>query len=259
METEMQHKTFALDFDGVIVDGLNECILVTWNGYYGKQLDDFSIEGLAKVPNWFIERFTHCRNFAKHLGHFAVAIFDRDTPIQTQTDYERLYLSLDPLEVESFVAKVNEYRANARTHQELLWLDQHTLYPDVQSFLQSLNAPLYIVSAKDRDSIIKILARAEIDITPHQVFGEQRNKLVALRAIQQYESVRPEEIFFLDDNIINVIDVQQAGYGAYWALWGYRADHHLELARQHQVATLSLKQLSELTTAKPLSSLKEAA
>lgn len=255
----MQHKTFALDFDGVIVDGLNECILVTWNGYYGKQLDDFSIEGLAKVPDWFIERFTHCRNFAKHLGHFAVAIFDRDTPIQTQTDYERLYLSLDPLEVESFVAKANEYRATARTYQELLWLDQHTLYPGVQSFLQGLDAPLYIVSAKDRDSIIKILARAEIDITPHQVFGEQRNKLVALRAIQQYESVRPQEIFFLDDNIINVIDVQQAGYGAYWALWGYRADHHLELARQHQVATFSLKQLSELTTAKPLSSLKEAA
>jgi phosphoglycolate phosphatase-like HAD superfamily hydrolase len=259
METEMQHRIFALDFDGVIADGLNECILVTWNGYYDKQLDDFSAEGLAEVPDWFIERFTHCRKFAKHLGHFAVAIFDRDTPIRTQMDYERLYLSLDPLEVESFVARVNEYRANARTHQESLWLDQHTLYPNIQSFLRGLDVPLYIVSAKDRDSIIKILARAGIEIAPHQVFGEQRNKPVALKAIQQYESVRPEEIFFLDDNISNVIDVQQAGYGAYWALWGYRADHHLELARQHQVATLSLEQLSELTTSTSLSSLKEPA
>ena len=255
----MQHKTFALDFDGVIADGLNECILVSWNGYYDKHLDDFSLAGLAKVPDWFVERFTHCRNFAKHLGHFAVAILDRDTPIQTQTDYERLYLSLDPLEVESFVAKVNEYRANARTHQESLWLDQHTLYPHIQSFLQGLDAPLYIVSAKDRDSIIKILAKAEIEITSRQVFGEQRNKLIALRAIQQYESVRPEEILFLDDNIINVIDVQQSGYGAYWALWGYQAAHHLELARQHQVATLSLEQLSELTTATTINALKEAA
>jgi phosphoglycolate phosphatase-like HAD superfamily hydrolase len=254
----MQHKTLALDFDGVIADGLNECILVTWNGYYEKQLEDFSLAGLAKIPDWFIERFTHCRNFAKHLGHFAVAIFDRDTPIQTQTDYERLYLSLDPLEVESFVAKVNEYRAMARTHRESLWLDQHTLYPHIQAFLQNLEVPLYIVSAKDRDSIIKILARAGIQVTPRQVFGEQRNKPVALKAIQRYENVHPEEIFFLDDNIINVIDVQQAGYGAYWALWGYRADHHLDLARQHQITSLTLEQLSELGTVTPVRS-QEAA
>jgi phosphoglycolate phosphatase-like HAD superfamily hydrolase len=259
MEIEMKHKIFALDFDGVIADGLNECILVSWNGYHDKQLDDFSVKGLAEVPDWFIERFTYCRNFAKHLGHFAVAIFDQDTPVRTQTDYERLYLSLDALEVENFVAKTNQYRANARTHQESLWLDQHTLYPNMQSFLQGLDVPLYIVSAKDRDSIIKVLARAGIEIGPNQVFGEQRNKPMALKAIQQYESVRPEEIFFLDDNIINVIDVQQAGYGAYWALWGYRADHHLELARQYQVATLSLEQLIELTTTMPLSSLKEPA
>ena len=140
-----------------------------------------------------------------------------------------------------------------------MWLAQHTLYPNVQSFLEGLDAPLYIVSAKDRDSIIKILARSGIAVTPRQVFGEQRNKPTALRAIQQYESVRPEEIFFLDDNIINVIDVKKAGYGAYWALWGYRADHHLELARQHQITSLSLEQLSELTTATPLNSLKEGA
>jgi phosphoglycolate phosphatase-like HAD superfamily hydrolase len=248
----MKHKVFALDFDGVIADGLNECILVTWNGYYDLHLDDFSVEGLAKVPAWFIERFTHCRNFAKHLGHFAVTIFDRDTPIKTQSDYERIYLLLDPLEVESFVKKVNIYRANVRTFQESLWLDQHTFYPKIQSFLEGLNAPLYIVSAKDRDSIIKILTRAGIEINQNQVFGEQRNKSIALSAIQQRESVSPQEIFFLDDNIINVIDVQQAGYGAYWALWGYKADDHLELARQHQVATLSLEQLSELTTALPL-------
>ncbi len=243
----MAHKIFALDFDGVIADGLNECILVTWNGYYAKSLDDFSIQGLANVPDWFIERFTQCRNFAKHLRHFAVAIFDRDTPIYTQEDYEHLYLSLDPSEVESFTNKVNNYRANARTERESLWLDMHTLYPYIQSFLEILEAPLYIVSAKDSESIIKILARTGINVSPERVFGEQRYKPVALKEIQQREGRRPEEIFFLDDNIMNVIEAKQETYSAYWASWGYRAEHHLELAYQHQVTSVSLEQLPELT------------
>jgi HAD superfamily hydrolase (TIGR01509 family) len=251
MATQMQglQKIFALDFDGVIADGLNECLLVTWNGYYDLEVKNFSREGLANIPASFIKRFTHCRNFAKHLGHFAVAIFDMDTPIRTQEDYERLYLSLDPIEVEIFVKKVNEYRTKAKQERELLWLEQHTLYPNIQSFLKGLDAPLYIVSAKDSDSIIKILAKTGIKLDPHQVFGEQRNKPAALKAIQLEHSVRPDEIFFLDDNIINVIDVKQAGYSAYWAVWGYQAEHHWELARQHQVASFSLEQLPDLISA----------
>ncbi|MBD2520662.1 HAD family hydrolase [Nostoc sp. FACHB-973] len=243
----MAHKTFALDFDGVIADGLNECILVTWNGYYGKSLDDFSLQGLANVPDWFIVRFTQCRNFAKHLRHFAVAIFDRDTPIYTQEDYEQLYLSLDTSEVDNFTQKVNNYRANARTEKESLWLEMHTLYPNMQSFLERLEVPLYIVSAKDSASIIKILARTGINVSPKRVFGEQRYKPVALQEIQQRENLHPAEIFFLDDNIMNVIEAKEETYSAYWASWGYRAEHHLELAHQHQVTSLSLEQLSELT------------
>ena len=249
MQKEATPKVFALDFDGVIADGLNECLLVTWNGYYELEMKDFSLEGLAKIPENFVKRFTHCRNFAKHLGHFAVAIFDMNTPILTQEDYEKLYFSLDPIEVENFVVKVNEYRAKARKERELLWLEQHTLYPNILPFLKGLDVPLYIVSAKDSDSIIKILAKTGIKLDPHQVFGEQRNKLAALKRIQQQHSVRPNEIFFLDDNIINVIEVKQAGYGAYWAVWGYQAQHHWELAHQHQVTLFSLEQLPDLMTA----------
>lgn len=248
MQAELP-KVFALDFDGVIADGLNECLLVTWNGYHDLDASSFSYGGLDNLPASFIKRFTHCRKFAKHLGHFAVAIFDLDTPIRTQQDYERLYLSLDPIEVENFVVKVNEYRAKVRQERETFWLEQHALYPNIQSFLKALDAPLYIVSAKDRDSIIKILAKTGIKVDPHHVFGEQRDKIAALRAIQQKHDVLPSSIFFLDDNIINAIDVKQAGYSAYWAVWGYQAEHHWELASQHQVTPFYLEQLPDLISA----------
>jgi phosphoglycolate phosphatase-like HAD superfamily hydrolase len=255
----VKYKTFALDFDGVIADGLNECILVTWNGFYGKNINDFSLEGLAKIPNDFVQRFTQCRNFAKHLGHFAVSIFDLSTPIKTQDDYENLYHSLNSIEVENFVESVNRYRAAVRSEQESLWLDFHTLYPSIQSLLKQVDSSIYIVSAKDSDSILKILARSGINIPSDQIFGEQRQKIMALEEIQRRESVYSNEIFFLDDNIMNVIEVKQEGYSAHWASWGYRASHHLELAKQHEISLTSLDQLPRLMNIKILESTKGAA
>lgn len=238
----MKHQVLALDFDGLICDALNECILVTWNGHYDKSLDDFSSEGLAAIPEWFIQRFTECRNFAKHLGHFAVSILVRDTVIRTQQQFEEIYRSLAPTEVETFVTKVNDYRANAASQRQANWLAHHTLYPGVQEFLASLEMPFYIVSAKDRDSILRILANAWIHLQPHQVFGEKRNKLQALETIQKLESVTAKDICFIDDNVMNVIEAHQAGYSTYWADWGYSVPEHAELAKLHGVTELSLKE-----------------
>jgi phosphoglycolate phosphatase-like HAD superfamily hydrolase len=247
----MKYQILALDFDGVICDALNECILVTWNGYYDKSLDAFSSQGLATIPEWFIQRFSECRNFAKHLGHFAVSIFDRDTVIKTQGDFERVYLSLDPVEVETFVAKVNNYRALAAKYREADWLAHHTLYPGVRKFLASLEIPLYIVSAKDEGSIKKILANAGIYLQPHRIFGERRKKLPALEIIQDFELVTIKDICFVDDNIMNVIEAKQAGYGAYWADWGYSAPAHIELAKLHGVTDLTLQEFVKMPGNQP--------
>ncbi len=103
-------KVLALDFEGFICDGLNECLLVTWNGYHEKALSDFSDEGLASLPHEFVERFKYLRNWASHVGHFFVSLLDPPPDISSQEDFNAVYASLPRAVIDLFVEKVMRYR-----------------------------------------------------------------------------------------------------------------------------------------------------
>lgn len=233
-------KVIVPDFDGVICDGLDECVLVSWNGYYGKDLSAFSAQGLASIPIEFVERFRHCRNFAKHLGHFIVPFVDFTTPITSQEDFQTIYTAIPPAIVQEFMEKVTDYRRWVREEKEAEWLSHHTLYPGMERFLSNINLPVYIVTAKDGESVRKILSSFGIKLDESQIFGEQQTKLDALSRIAHLEEIHNQELYFFDDNILNVVEARKAGYSAYWATWGYNAPDHFHIARENSVPSVSL-------------------
>ena len=102
-------NVLVLDFDGLICDGLKECVLVTWNGHYKKDASLFSDQGLEAIPSVFIERFLECRNFSKHLGHFLVPLVDQTTPFPDQDAFNSVYSSIEPAIVNEFMEKVSAY------------------------------------------------------------------------------------------------------------------------------------------------------
>lgn len=239
-------KVIALDFDGLICDGLNECILVTWNGHYGKDLSAFSDEGLASIPVEFVERFKHCRNFAKHLGHFIVPLVDLMTPIISQNDFQAIYAAIAPKVVDRFIKQVTEYRHWSRQEKSAEWLHHHSLYPGMERFLSQLDLPItYIVTAKDSKSVREILSSAGIQFDESRIFGEQNVKIEALRQITHLEGIPPHCLHFFDDNILNVVEAQKAGYIAYWATWGYNAPDHFHIAKENSVISISLPEFLE--------------
>lgn len=241
----MNNKVLALDFDGLICDGLNECILVSWNGYHDKDLDAFSKQGLESIPVQFAKNFEHCRNFAQHLGHFVVPfIFQKDT-ITSQNKFDALYQLIDPNVVDDFIKKVTTYRHWVRRENENEWLKHHVLYPGMKTFLTNIQQPVYIVTAKDSESVLKILSIAGINFDENQIFGEQKIKIEAFRQIAHLEGIDNQELYFFDDNILNVLAAQKAGYSAYWATWGYNASDHLHIARKNAVPSLSLPDFLE--------------
>jgi phosphoglycolate phosphatase-like HAD superfamily hydrolase len=233
-------KVLALDFEGFICDGLNECLLVTWNGYHEKALSDFSDQGLASLPCEFVERFKYVRNFAKHIGHFFVSLLDPPPDISSQEDFNALYASLPSGVIDPFVEKVVRYREQARNERKAMWLNYHTLYPGMIAFLANVDVPPYIVTAKDRESVIEILSNNALAFPRKNVFGEQRSKLTALALIKQLERVNSDEIHFFDDHLMNVLEARNAGYRAYWAIWGYHVPEQLQLASAWGIESISL-------------------
>lgn len=235
----------ALDFDGLLIDGLNECLLVSWNGHHEVGIDRFSDAGLAELPDHFIARFKHHRSFAKHLGHFYMA-FQHDVGVfRSQREFDIAYQSLPAGEVESFVQKVSAYRALARQTWRERWLGYHVFYDGLADWLLETNLPACIVTAKDPGSVSAILMQAGIQMPPSQIYGECREKLTALQAVADQFDVSRDQVCFFDDNVLNARDALHAGFRAYWARWGYNAPEHAEIAQQ---ACLPAMQLHDLIT-----------
>jgi phosphoglycolate phosphatase-like HAD superfamily hydrolase len=236
-------KALALDFDGVICDGFNECVLVTWYGPRAGTLADFGASGMSAIPPAFVRRFLHCRAFAKHLGHFYVSQLDGIERVRTQADFEAVYASADANHVERFVTVVNDYRALVRDNLPATWLSQQSLYSGMADFLRRAALPIYIVTAKDAASVAHILDHSGVPFEPARIFGELRDKRAALAQICAAEQLTQAALGVVDDNVLNALAAQQAGFRAYWALWGYRAPDHTAIAEQQQLPQLSLEQL----------------
>lgn len=232
-------QVFAFDFDGTLCDGLNECLLVTWNGYHQLGLEAFGDEGLRNIPEAFAARFSLLRNFSKHLGHFAVALLT-ESPVETQEQFDRVYEAMDEDQVYDFMTRVTQYRHAARSAFQNEWLAYHAFYPGVTRFLRSSSEPLYVVTAKDAESVQAIFTANNIEIPQHRIFGEQRAKVGALDTIAGQENIDKSQLFFFDDNVFNAIEARRAGYSAYWAGWGYSTQAHYELAARAGMNPMSL-------------------
>jgi FMN phosphatase YigB (HAD superfamily) len=229
----------VFDFDGLLVDGLDECVLVTWNGFHEKGADAFGPEGLEAVPAHFIETFRHHRSFSRHLGHFASAFY-LPRRFGSQAAFDAAFATLETGLVEDFVVRVSEYRNRVRHQHYERWLQYHAFYPGVALLLRNRVCPIYIVSGKDASSVGELLRHGRIAVPAERIFGECRDKIAALRQIAETEGVKATEIRFFDDNVMNACDAHENGFTSYWADWGYHAPDHPALARAAGVTELSL-------------------
>jgi FMN phosphatase YigB (HAD superfamily) len=239
-------KVFIFDFDGVICDSLIESVLITWNSFYRKDLAAFSDQGLAQVPKTFIERFQLYRNFSRHLAHFLVALVaeERQQTIRTQQEFDACYASIPQPTIDAFVRDASAYRALVREEKRQQWLAYYRIEASVKDVLQECFVPSYIVTAKDQASVLQILESQALPFQADHIFGEQTAKLAALQAIKQMEPNK--QLYFFDDNLTNVLDAEDAGYRAYWAMWGYHSPEHIQIARQQGIKALQLSDFVEL-------------
>jgi phosphoglycolate phosphatase-like HAD superfamily hydrolase len=236
-------RILVLDFDGLLCDALYESILSVWNGHYEKSLDKFGKAGLEAIPAQFITHFKLCRGYARHLGHFFVSLLDPRPLVRSQQEFERIYRSIPPDDIRRFTEKVSRYRNRVREEKRQVWLSYHHLYPGMADFLTSpFLPPIYIVTAKDADSVAAILAFAGVGhaIEYSHIFGEQQEKVRALQIIQQRENAEAADILFFDDSLPNVMEARRAGYNASWAIWGYNVLEHFVLAQAHDIPALNL-------------------
>lgn len=232
----------CVDFDGVIADGANECLIVSWLAWHNKNSPNNLRELLESIPAEFKKSFRHLRNYVRFDAHFiAPYLISTADKINSQSDFDTSFAKFNDDQVEYFTYKFKTIRKTLRTHHSEEWVAFHTIYPGMQSLFET-DHEIFIVSGKDADSISSICQKSNIQINSENIFGGLTSKTEVLNALLARSKPGHHQMIFCDDNLPNVIDSKALGINTYWADWGYHSEEHVELAKQESIHSTSLEQ-----------------
>ncbi|HSV67206.1 MAG TPA: hypothetical protein VLJ59_15010 [Mycobacteriales bacterium] len=235
----------VLGFDGVICDTWQEHAVLAWGAYHGWP-PDAGPHPLDAVPADVIAIVRTLRGFVRHLGHLRVPLMPGADAVRTQEDFDRTYAQLAPDDVTDFTRRAAQFRAEIRTGRWPAWLALHRMYDGLHGVLSAYGGRLYVVTARDRGSVCALLGEYGVGVAPDRVYGDQESKDTALAHVQTRECVAADRLWFVDDNLGNVLAARSAGHRAVWALWGYSAPEHSAQAARLGVVTLALPDLPAL-------------
>lgn len=231
----------ALDFDGVLYDGGNECLLVAWNTFYKNNISYFNQSVLNDIPDKFKEVFKNSRNYVRHDGHFIVPFYMNYVSNIDYEGFEKVYNDIPESVKSEFKNNFYLYRKIARNKYPSFWVELHTELINLKDILSlGPTVTISIVSGKDSDSIAFILHHAGINLPNERIFGRLKNKEPILLSLSNEAKDNGEILIFIDDNINNVIDSLKIGIDSLWAKWGYHTELQEKLAME-----LSLKVLTK--------------
>ena len=211
--------TYLFDFDGVLCNSIDECMLTSYNAF-----NHTNLINTKDVPNQFKsyfykyryhvgpaeEYFLICKAFSEK-KHLSFAVFTKMK--------EELRDDMNNFEYEFF--ETRRFLKN----QVDLWFSYHTMYNHVAKFIGELTQKFFVVTTKDYDSVkllanhfgfinkIEEIASKEISIDKSVLFDHLFDK---------YKSkLKDRRIIFVDDNEFHLESLKTHPVELYFAKWGY--------------------------------------
>jgi hypothetical protein len=246
----MSERLYLVDFDGVICDSRIECMVTSYVAYQilsgrNSYKPAYSVE---EVPAACASQFIEFRYLARTAKEFmmiwdlieAGKSIDPDLPLHLQLDVDRerlmqfhdLFYSRRYIWMETDVAD---------------WIGIHRLYPGMTEWLsvRLAQGKAQIVSSKDRRSILTILRSHGVELADELVSGgdegDKHEHFIRLR-----EQHPDRELFFLDDNVENLVIADTYGIEGCLCSWGYTWEGGIAAAREKGFQILDLEQVATL-------------
>lgn len=245
----------ALDFDGVICDGLIEYFEVAWRTYckIWSPVNDIPPDDLAL-------RFYRLRPVIETGWEMPVLIkaLMEDIPdekiLQEWVAIAPQILLDDKLQARDIGAKLDNLRDEWITTDLDGWLSLHRFYPGVVEKLKLTIAStkLYIVTTKEGRFVQQLLQQEGVNLPPTSIFGKEvkRPKYEILRELIQAADEKAVNVWFVEDRLKTLQLVQQQtdleDVKLFLADWGYNTQAEREAAQNDpRIQLLSLSQFAK--------------
>ncbi|NRB06831.1 MAG: HAD family hydrolase [Richelia sp.] len=249
-------QILALDFDGVICDGLIEYFAVSWRTYCQVwQLD------VQNPPDGLPERFYPLRAVIETGWEMPVLIkaliekVNNDDIYQNWASIVKEIVEKDNLIAQEIGAKLDKLRDEWIQNDLEYWLSLHSFYPGVVAIIQAAianNTQVYIITTKEGRFARKLLQKAGLNIERSKIFGKEakRPKYEILRQLITEHEIEAETVWFVEDRLKTLQLVEQQpdlqSVHLYMADWGYNTPQERETAENHsRIQLISLSEFSQ--------------
>ena len=247
-------QLLALDFDGVICNGLVEYFKTTCRAYckIWAQDSQYPTEGLA--ASFFALRPVIETGWEMPVLLRALIIGVPEQEIwQNWPQMAQQILATEKLNQHEVAHQLDSVRDNWIKNDLENWLGLHQFYDGVITKLRSLlhnrDLQLYIVSTKEGRFIRQLLQQQGLELSSQAIIGKesQRPKYQTLKELIARHSVDNQHVWFVEDRLkaLQAVKAQSnlEQVQLFLADWGYNTSQAQENARQDQrIRLLSLQQ-----------------
>ena len=243
----------ALDFDGVLCDGLKEYFQTSWRAY--SQL--WSVD--SDPPAGLAEAFYRLRPVILTGWEMPVLLRAIVTGI-SETEIGQNWATIAPqliqqahLQPAQLAAEVDGIRDRWIAEDLAGWLAEHRFYPGVIDRLQGMadsSTTALIISTKEKRFIQQLLQQQGVDCTRLKIFGKE-TKRPKSDILQDLLTADPAAKFwFVEDRLETLTEIRQIpeldSVGLFLADWGYNTQSERESIDPNSAITLiSLKQFGQ--------------
>jgi phosphoglycolate phosphatase-like HAD superfamily hydrolase len=264
-------RILALDFDGVICDGMAEYWQTAWRTY----TQVWQLDRLEPSPG-VAEKFRELRPLIEVGWEMPVLIRALTLGISTERMHSSWQRIRDRILADGRLSgvKVSQQLDSVRDswiqQDPASWLRLHQFYPGVIEMLKELPArkiqPV-IITTKESRFVTQLLQDQGIELASEFVWGKElkRSKIDSLKQILDRGSKKSPTVWFVEDRLSTLAKIatqpELESVKLYLAEWGYNTIAEREAAlQQSRIHTLALGDLPALgsTTKKAAASKSEA-
>jgi phosphoglycolate phosphatase-like HAD superfamily hydrolase len=248
-------KLLALDFDGVICDGLKEYFQSTKLAYieiWGES-DALSRSGLA--PSFYRLRPIIETGWEMPVLLRALVLgMTEDRILENWSFLVQDIVNKEKLDWKAVGKKLDSVRDKWIESDLAGWLNLHGFYPGIIDRLAriiSSDTDLYIVTTKEGRFVKQLLGEVGIELPDSVIFGKEysRPKYETLRQIINDKGLSPVDVYFVEDRLEALESVREQpdlqGIGLYLADWGYNTQQTRDsLQCNKEINLLSLEEFN---------------
>jgi phosphoglycolate phosphatase-like HAD superfamily hydrolase len=247
----------ALDFDGVVCDGIDEMVESAW-----RALRDAVTPAATLGPD-LPPRFAALRPAIESGWEMVVLVGvliergpDRDAELRDVARWAAVrddYVQKHRLTPSALASAFDAGRLSWMESDAAGWLARHRFYPGIARWLSRLVAEgqlVFVLSTKGKGFIEALLEWQRVSLPADRVIGRsepKREKWDVLRALAAARSVRAADVWFVEDRLPTLLEMRRRAPDfpakLFLAEWGYVfRDRDPATARAAGIPVLTLEQ-----------------